>query len=96
MFQEPGATAHDGLRGNFEDLVVNVLEKSCTAPPAPNPKKIRHLEVSTLSPPSQNMQPCSRFEDVFLCVERTLQIQQEYMCCSIVEQQAISCRCRQQ
>ena len=41
------------------NLVVNVLQKSFTPPPAPKLKKIRHYRVSTLSQPNQNMRLCS-------------------------------------
>ena len=42
---------YHGLRGTFEDLVADILEKTCTPPPVPNPIKVRHLEVSTSSQP---------------------------------------------
>ena len=40
--------AHDGLRSAFEDLVADILGKSCSPPSvSTNPKRIRHLGVST-------------------------------------------------
>ena len=87
-------TTEHGLRGTFEDLVAD-SHQSCTSLPVPNLKKNGHLEVSTSSQRSKNMRLCSRFENAFLRVERTLGTQQEYMCYSIVEPGAISYQCKQ-
>ena len=43
-----------------------------------------------------NMRLCSRLQYAFLCVETTVQTQQEYICYWIAEQQVISCRYKQQ
>ena len=49
-----------------EGLSNDVLEKSRTPPPAPiNPKRIRHLEVSTSKERNLGMRLCSRFEGAF-------------------------------
>ena len=77
--QEWGAT-HDGLRSTFEDLVADILEKSCTPPSVPtNPKNTGHLGVSTSRELNLNLQLCSRLEKAFVRVETTLSTQ-VYMC----------------